>query len=157
VKNTLIAVLLLSLLLVGFSACGRRVPDQWTQQNNQGGQVYQPDHSWLYYYMMYSLLDRQVQPTYHVYNPPPVYRAPVYTPRPVQPQTSSPSRSWFSSSPRPSTASPYRSGGGFSARPSKPSSGSYRSGGGFSAPRSSGGSSFRSSGGFSSRAKGSGS
>ncbi len=136
--------------------------------------VQQPDHSWLYYYLMMQM-NRPVQPTYSV--PAPnrvVYRTPSTTYS--QPSTPAPNRSsggfgstpspsnrtsgGFSSSPSRSYSSPSsnRTSGGFSSSPSRSysSPSSSRSSGGFSSSRpSSSGSSSRSSGGFS-RPKGGG-
>lgn len=110
----------------------------------------QPDHGWFYYYMMYSLLNQQVQPTYHVPAPRVTYTAPAsYGGSSSPSHVSRPSSSWPST-----TSTPYRSGGGFSSSPAPArSSGSYRSSGGFSSRPSSPSrpSSSRSSGGFSKR------
>lgn len=172
-KRTMTALVLAMTVVLG--GCRHKAPtqDTWGQgyetKTSTGQSAYmEPDHSFLYYYVLYHIFfSGSTQPTYHVYvapaGSPAGYRS--WHARPTVPagpssvvSPSAPSRSsgGFFSTPsgtqvRPSVQTPSRSTGGFSA-PSVPRSYSVpaptRSSGGFSSGSSSVG---RSSGGFGGR------
>ena len=166
-------------LLVVIIARHKPVPQEYYAERQLPGPngtvvVREPDHSWLYYYLLMQM-NRPVQPTYttrpYVPPPRPTHVPPATTsystPAPnrssggfsggASSQPSNRSSGGFSSSPSRSYSSPSssssRSTGGFSSSPSKsyssPSGSSNRSSGGFSSSRPSSSSSSRSSGGFS--------
>lgn len=164
-----IVVLMCGMLI---SACMRRpVRQQAERPYSQGYETpqgyMQPDHSALYYWMMYSLLRQDVTPTYTIYVPPPGY-APTYRPWHPDPIRTAPTTTMpaptrtsggFSSTPaKPATPTaspanpPTRTSGGFSSTPAKPSPPPSRTSGGFSSSSSpskpAASSPSRSSGGF---------
>lgn len=172
-----VGVLAMTMLVISCARVSRmqaRAERPWTQGYETPQGYMQPDHGFLYYWMMTSLL-REPQPTYHVYVPPPSYpreyrpwlhydretRA-VYTPtqwraveearrpRPAPAPVSDRTTGGFSAPPSrstPSAAPSSRTSGGFSREPSRPAARPDRTTGGFSQPAPS----SRTSGGFSSR------
>lgn len=156
--------------VIGLAVClslgCRKVPQQWTAEapctpqlqaelmiTCQPGQMIQPDHSWVYYWMLLNTGGPgRTHVQYHVYQPLP---QPTYRPPPAAPQNlqinPSPRQTggWWSSSPRPTTSSnpsPRTSGGFQTVRPASPAPSSPRTSGGFRAtppartsPRTSGG------------------
>lgn len=135
-KTLLLSLLGLAvLLLIVMSACRQPMHQaQWGQGYEaeytglQGAPpvYYQPDHSYLYSWMMYHMLFQNSAPTYHVYYPPVGY-PPTY--RPWQPPSPAVVRPTIPIAPPPS----FRTSGGFSETPSKKPD-TLRSGGGFATP-----------------------
>lgn len=151
--------IVVAVLALGGVGCGRKVPQQWTTGYEASAGYYQPDHSWLYYWVMMNIMQSSIQPSYSVYVPPagypPSYRpwmpapkaavAPLVNAQPATPGTGALSQ-------KPVTGA-FRASSGFtpSAKTPAPSSGgSYRSSSGFTRSSPSSGSSYRGSSSFSS-------
>lgn len=155
-----LALLLTTVLLVTGISC-RRPPPQAGQGYESAQGYQQPDHSYLYYWMMYNVLFMHRQPTYHVYQAPRGY-PPSYRPWQPAPAAYGGTRPTYQTSPSPRTTGGFsptqtprpstspRTTGGFSTPTPAPRSSSPRSSGGFSSSPSRPSSSPRSSGGFSS-------
>lgn len=162
-------ILIVAVLSVS-GACSRQPPRpvqaEWGQGYETQQGYMQPDHGWLYYWMMYHVFFSQSQPTYHVYMPPAgmpsTYRpwrptsAPVpMTARPATPNVSPRTSGGFSAPAPVKPSGPPRSSGGFSAPRATPAPAPRTSGGFSSTPRSSSSGSSRTSGGFGSSSSGS--
>ena len=130
--GTLFVVLVFGMLV---QACARQprvvVAERWTQGYETQAGYMEPDHGFLYYWLLTRVMQREAAPTYHVYVPPPNYPAhyrpwqddSAYRPRYVPPPDTAPA--------------PTRRSGGFSATP-EPRAGAAdaptRHDGGFSQP-----------------------
>jgi len=137
-----VGVVVMAALIV---SCNRRpvttAERPWGQGYETSAGYMQPDHGFMYYWMMNRLLWQDARPTYHVYYPPAGYPS-YYRPW----RTDIPNTVTY----RPPTAvTPARTSGGFSSHPTTPSP---RSTGGFSpsSSPSAAPSPSRSTGGFSS-------
>ncbi len=163
--------LIVALACLGSIACRHASTAErpWGQGYETQAGYMQPDHGWVYYWMLSNLLFQSPQPTYHIYQAPigyPVTYRPwmprvertVTAPAPIAAPSGSTTRrtGGFSSVATPTTAparsaTPTRSSGGFTpaASPPPPSAAPTRSSGGFASRPAS--TPTRSSGGFSRR------
>ena len=137
-KKIFVSIAILGMLVV--AGCKRdeakKPQADWSQDKVVNGQQMQPDHSFLYYWIMYHFFFSNPQPTYHVYMPSSASPAPAVRPTTVSTPSYFRSSGGFGSSSYRSSPSPsFRSSGGFSSGSSFRSSGSFRSGGGFSRGR----------------------
>lgn len=146
-KKLIVATALALVVLLGTAACSPPVQSTQGYESPQGYQ--EPDHSWLYTYMLYNLTFGSYQPSYHVYVVPsgypsyyrpwypsptyrPTYQAPVYT---APPRVDTRTTGGFQNAPKTNTVAPgttTRTSGGFSPAPTPAAS--PRQSGGFSAP-----------------------
>lgn len=148
----LTVVFLLAVMLLIISLTVR--PRAYAYAERPWGQGYEtqvgymePDHGYLYYWMMYHVLWSNPQPTYHIYVPPVGY-ARTYRPwyPPPNPTIYQPATY---STPQPLPPSSFKTGGSFEEQRKQPSQqpGGFKSGGTFTPPQSQP-SGFKSGGGF---------